>query len=47
MTIGLGKRELDAIFVDSPLEVGMPSGEGGGHINFEVCGDSDIVTETT
>jgi hypothetical protein len=45
MTIGLGKGQLDAVFINGPLKVGMPSCEGCGHINFEVSRNSNFVAE--
>jgi hypothetical protein len=45
MTVGLGKCKFDAIFIYSLLEVGMPSSECGGHINFEVSWNLYLIAE--
>jgi hypothetical protein len=45
VAVGLGKRKFDAIFIDGTMKVGMSTSERGGHIDFKVGRDTNVVAK--
>ena len=45
MTVGLGKREFYAIFINGSMKVCMVAGKDRSHIDFEVCRNANLVAK--
>lgn len=45
VSVGLTESEVDSVFMDGLVQVGVVASECGSHVRFEIYGDADIIAE--